>query len=152
MYKILSHLMKLFPSAAERATFNQACGLNHSTWGGVREVCLHRYWTARPLHAATARLGDRPFGWDHRGSRNGSPTLRMQRRLPEHCPPATTALAQPSYTSAAPPWVETHIQTAHLEGAGLDQGPFEPSIPYSLIPLSSCDWTIGTVSRVKRIV
>lgn len=34
MYKILSNLMKLLQSAAERATFNQACGLNHSTQGG----------------------------------------------------------------------------------------------------------------------
>lgn len=42
MYKTLSNLMKLFQSAAERATFNQACGLNHSTWGGGsgKSVCI----------------------------------------------------------------------------------------------------------------
>lgn len=88
---MLINLIKLFQSAAERSTFKQACGLNDARWGG-------RPGTLSPslLNTTTSQHGyctsqERAFRLRPRGSRNGSPTLRMQRQLAEYRPSAATA-------------------------------------------------------------
>lgn len=98
---MLINLIKLFQSAAETSNFKQACKLNGSKWKSP--VSLFRITTEHYLSTLLHISGTDLSAENHRWSSNRSPTLQIQRQLPQYHPSATTDLAQMSSTRASPP-------------------------------------------------